>query len=286
MSFFKRIRGGETPETAEMSFVDHLEALRWHIVRAVIVILLAGIAIFIFRIWVFDNIIMGPVRPDFISYTGLCNFSHKIGLGDALCMPPIKISYQVTQSSGSFSTAINVSIIGAIIVAFPYLFWELWRFVKPALSPKEVKYARGSIFWVSLCFFAGVAFGYYLLAPFTFNFLASFQLSEKVVIDYKPTIDDYTDTLTNLLLGCGIAFELPVLAYVLAKIGIISAGFLKKYFKYAVVVILVAAAIITPSPDWTSQFIVAIPLFLLYGISILLTGRVDRQRAKKDKEWS
>jgi sec-independent protein translocase protein TatC len=201
-------------------------------------------------------------------------------------MPPIKISYQVTQSSGSFSTAINVSIIGAIIVAFPYLFWELWRFVKPALSPKEVKYARGSIFWVSLCFFAGVAFGYYLLAPFTFNFLASFQLSEKVVIDYKPTIDDYTDTLTNLLLGCGIAFELPVLAYVLAKIGIISAGFLKKYFKYAVVVILVAAAIITPSPDWTSQFIVAIPLFLLYGISIILTGRVDKQRAKKDKEWS
>jgi sec-independent protein translocase protein TatC len=285
-SFFKRIRGGETPETAEMSFVDHLEALRWHIVRAVIAILLAGIAIFIFRIWVFDNIIMGPVRPDFISYTGLCNFSHTIGIGDALCMPPVKISYQVTQSSGSFSTAINVSIIGAIIVAFPYLFWELWRFVKPALSPKEVKYARGSIFWVSLCFFTGVAFGYYLLAPFTFNFLASFQLSEKVVIDYKPTIDDYTDTLTNLLLGCGIAFELPVLAYVLAKIGIISSDFLKKYFKYAVVVILVVAAIITPSPDWTSQFIVAIPLFILYGISILLTARVDKQREKKDKEWS
>lgn len=285
-SFFKRIRSGESRETQEMSFVDHLEALRWHIVRAVIAIAIAGVAIFIFRLWVFDNVIMAPVRTDFISYTGLCSLSHKMGIGDALCMPPIKIAYQVNQSSGSFTTAINIAIYGGIIAAFPYLFWELWRFVKPALSTKEKKYARGSIFWVSLCFFCGVAFGYYLLAPFTFNFLASFQLSEKIQIDYKPTIDDYTDTLTNLLLGCGIAFELPVLAYVLAKIGIISSNFLKKYFKYAVVVILVVAAVITPSPDWTSQFIVAVPLFILYGISIFLTARVDRQRAKKDKEWS
>ena len=270
-----------------MSFIDHLEALRWHIVRAAIAILVAAGTIFVFRLWVFDNIIMGPVRPDFISYTGLCNLGHKMGIGEALCMPPVKISYQVTQTSGTFNTAINVAIIGGIIAAFPYLFWELWRFVKPALSPKEKKYARGSIFWVSLCFFAGVAFGYYLLAPFTFNFLASFQLSEKITIDYKPTIDDYTDTLANLLLGCGLAFELPVLAYVLARIGIISASFLKKYFKYAVIVILIVAAVITPSPDWTSQFIVALPLFLLYGISIAITARVDKKRAKKDKEeWS
>lgn len=270
-----------------MSFIDHLEALRWHIVRAVIAILLGAVTIFICIDWVFDNVIMAPVNKDFVSYTRLCQLSHWLHIGDALCMPPIQINYQSNVVSGLFSTAINVAIIGGIIIAFPYLFWELWRFVKPALSPKEVKYARGSIFWVSFCFFTGVAFGYFLLAPFTFNFLASFTIGHKVVIEYKPTIDDYTETLTNLLLGCGLAFELPVLAYVLAKIGIINSGFLKKYFKYAVVVILVVAAVITPSPDWTSQFIVAVPLFLLYWISIAITARVDKKRAEKDKkEWS
>jgi sec-independent protein translocase protein TatC len=285
-SFFKRIRGGEKPENAEMSFVDHLEALRWHIVRAAIAILLAGVTIFIFIDWIFDNVIQAPARKDFVSYAALCNFGHWLHIGDALCMPPIDIKFQFTTVTGPFSTAVNISIIGGIIVAFPYLFWELWRFIKPALSPKEVKYARGSIFWVSLCFFAGAAFAYYLLAPFTFNFLASFHLGTQGLNEYKPTLEDFTDTLSNLVLGCAIAFELPVLAYVLAKIGIISSSFLTKYFKYAVVVILVLAAVITPSPDWTSQFIVAIPLFLLYGISIFLTARVDKKRAKKDKEWS
>jgi sec-independent protein translocase protein TatC len=285
-SFFKRIRGGETQEHAEMSFIDHLEALRWHIVRAALAILLAAVGIFIFIDFIFDNIIMGPAQTDFVSYKALCSFSHWLHIGDALCMPPVAISFQITTITGSFSTAINISIIGGIIIAFPYLFWELWRFIKPALSPKEVKYARGSIFWVSLCFFAGAAFGYYILAPFTFNFLANFKLGIKNLTDYRPTVEDFTDTLTNLVLGCAIAFELPILAYVLAKIGIISSNFLKKYFKYAVVIILVVAAIITPSPDWTSQFIVAVPLFLLYGISIFLAARVDKKRAKEEKEWS
>jgi len=285
-SFFKRIRGGETPENAEMSFIDHLEALRWHIVRAALAILLAAVGIFVFIDYVFDHIIMGPAQSDFVSYKALCSFSHWLHIGDALCMPPVVINFQINTVTGSFSTAINIAIIGGIIVAFPYLFWELWRFIKPALSPKEVKYARGSIFWVSLCFFAGAAFGYYILAPFTFNFLATFKLGIKNLTDYKPTVEDFTDTLTNLVLGCAIAFELPILAYVLAKIGIISASFLKKYFKYAVVIILIVAAVITPSPDWTSQFIVAIPLFILYGISIFLAARVDKKKAAEEKEWS
>ncbi len=285
-SFFKRIRGGETLQTQEMSFIDHLEALRWHIVRSVIVILIAAVTIFVFIDWIFDNVIQAPASKDFVSYKALCDFGHWLHIGDALCMPPVNIKFQFTTVSGPFSTAINVAIIGGLIISFPYLFWELWRFIKPALSPKEKKYARGSIFWVSLCFFSGVAFGYYLLAPFTFNFLAGFTLGTTGLNEYRPTLEDYTDTLTNLLLGCGIAFELPVLAFVLAKIGIISSAFLKKYFKYACVIILVVAAIITPSPDWTSQFIVAIPLFILYGISIVLTGRVDKQKAKKEKEWS
>ena len=182
--------------------------------------------------------------------------------------------------------AINIAMIGGIIIAFPYLFWELWRFVKPALSAKEVKYARGSILWVSLCFFLGAAFGYFLLAPFTFNFLANFTLGSVGAYKYLPTLDDYIDTLNNIILGCGIAFELPVMAYVLAKIGLISAAFLRKYRKYAFVVILIVAAVITPSPDWTSQTIVAIPLLLLFEISVVLVSRVDKQKAKEEKEWS
>ncbi len=177
-------------------------------------------------------------------------------------------------------------MVGAVIVAFPYIFYELWRFIKPALSAKEKKYARGSIFWVSLCFFIGAAFGYYLLAPFTFNFLASFTLGKSGAILYRPTINDYIDSLTNLILGCGIAFELPILAFVLAKIGLITSGFLRKYSKYAFIIILLVAAIITPSPDITSQVIVATPLLLLYWISILLVARVDRQKAREEKEWS
>ncbi len=273
-------------EQAEMTFIDHLEALRWHIVRAVAVWLLAAIGIFVGIDWIFDNVIYAPARPNFVTYSSLCNLSHKLGLGEALCMPPVNIKLQGTTVSGPFMSAINIAMVGGLIIAFPYLFWELWRFIKPALNSKEVKYARGSIFWVSICFFTGAAFGYYLLAPFTFNFLANFQLGTVGLYDYKPTLDDYIDTLTNLILGCGIAFELPVLAYVLAKIGLINGSFLRNYRKYAFVIILIVAAVITPSPDWTSQLLVAIPLLFLYEISVLLAARVDKRRKKEEEEWS
>ncbi len=287
-SFFKRIRSGSSDanDQGEMTFMDHLDALRWHLVRGVIVWLIAAVTIFIFIDKVFDNIIYAPARPSFITYTSLCKWSHQLGLGESLCMPPVNIPLQGNTISGPFMSAINIAMIGGIIVAFPYLFWELWRFVKPALSPKEVKYARGSIFWVSLCFFLGAAFGYFLLAPFTFNFLANFTLGTVGAYKYMPTLDDYIDTLNNIILGCGIAFELPILAYVLGKIGIISAKFLRKYRKYAFVIILIIAAVITPSPDWTSQTIVAVPLLLLYEISVMLVARVDKKRAKEEKEWS
>jgi sec-independent protein translocase protein TatC len=285
-SFFKRIRTGPTPDNAEMSFMDHLEALRWHIMRAAIAWLVAAISIFVFIDWIYDNIILAPSSETFVTYGSLCRFGHWLHIGDSLCMPPVKIRFLVTEVNGTFSSAINIAMIGGIIVAFPYLFWELWKFVKPALSPKEMKYARGSIFWASLCFFTGAAFGYFLLAPFTFNFLASFTLGKSGVVQYQPNITDYVDTLNNIILGCGIAFELPILAYVLAKIGIISAKFLRTYRKYAFVIILVVAAVITPSPDWTSQTIVAIPLLILFEISVILCARVDRQKAKEEKEWS
>jgi sec-independent protein translocase protein TatC len=285
-SFFKRIGGKNEPEPEELSFMGHLEALRWHLMRSVIVWLAAAIIIFVFIDWVYDEIILAPASEHFITYSGLCRFSHWIGIGDRLCMPPIKIDFQVTAVNGTFTSAISIALIGAIIIAFPYLFWEFWRFVKPALSPKEKKSARGSIFWVSLCFFIGAAFGYYLLAPFTFNFLASFTLGKSGMILYRPSINDYIDSLTNLVLGCGIAFELPILAYVLGKIGLITSKFLKKYRKYAFIIILVVAAIITPSPDITSQIIVAVPLLFLYEISIFLVARIDKRKAKEEKEWS
>lgn len=284
--FFKRLRNKEAAEPEEMSFMGHLEALRWHLMRSVIVWLVAAIFIFIVRDWVYDHIILAPSSESFITYGTLCQFGHWLGVGDGLCMPPVKIKFLVTQVNGTFTSALSIAMIGAFIIAFPYIFWELWRFITPALSAKEKKYARGSIFWVSFCFFLGAAFGYYLLAPFTFNFLASFTLGTSGAIEYQPSINDYIDSLTNLILGCGIAFELPILAYVLAKIGLITSGFLKRYSKYAFVLILLISAIITPSPDITSQVIVAIPLLLLYWISIQLVARVDRKKVKEEKEWS
>ncbi len=285
-SFFQRLSGKETSLQEEMTFFDHIEDLRWHIMRSVIVWLTAAIVIFIFKDWVYDNVILAPSDESFVSYGALRRFGHWIGVGDAFYMPPIKISFQINVVNGTFTSAINIAMIGGVILAFPYIFWELWRFVKPALSPKEVKYGQTSIFWVSLCFFTGAAFGYFLLAPFTFNFLAGFTLGTKGAIQYIPSVNDYIESLTNLILGCGLAFELPVLTYVLAKIGLVTGKFLKKYFKFAFVIILVVSAVITPSPDWTSQLLVAIPLTLLYWISIALASSVDRKRAKEEKEWS
>ncbi len=287
-SFFKKISGQENKEEeSEMTFFDHIEELRWHIMRSILAWLVAAIAIFVYIDWVYDNIILAPANKDFFTYGALCRFGNWLHMGNSFCMPPVKIDFQVTTVNGTFTSAISIAMIGGIIAAFPYIFWEVWRFIKPALSPKERRYGTGSIFWVSLCFFTGAAFGYYLLAPFTFNFLASFTLGKTGMIQYRPAIDDYIDSLTNLMLGCGIAFELPVISYVLAKIGLITGSILKKYFKFAFVIILVVAAIITPSPDWTSQFLVAIPLLILYWISIILTTRVENKRRKdEEKEWS
>ena len=275
-------------DDAEMSFVDHLEALRWHLVRAVLVWLAAVIFMFIKIDWMFDNVIYAPARSNFVTYGALCRFSHWLGIGDSLCMPPVNIPLQGNTVSGPFMSAISISMIGGLILAFPYLFWELWRFIKPALSAKEKRYSRGSILWVSLCFFTGAAFGYYLLAPFTFNFLANFKLGETTAYNYLPTLDDYIDTINNIILGCGLAFELPILAYVLAKIGLINAKLLKTSRKYAFVIILIVAAVITPSPDWTSQALVALPLLLLFELSVIIVARIDKKKAAEEKEaeWS
>jgi sec-independent protein translocase protein TatC len=263
----------------QMSFMDHLEQLRWHIVRSAIVVIAAAVAVFVFVDWIFDHIVFAPAKRDFISYSFLCNLGHQLRIGDALCMPPVDIKLVGNTVSGPFTSAINISITAGIILAFPYIFWEFWKFIRPALTIKESKTVTSSLGWVSVCFFTGAAFGYFLLAPFTFNFLGNYKLGTTGAYLYLPTLDDYIDTLTSIILGCAIGFELPVIAYVLTKIGIVHTKLLKQYRKYAYVIILILAAVITPSPDWTSQAIVTLPLMLLYELSILISKKVERTKS-------
>jgi len=270
----------------EMTFVDHLEALRWHITRSLLAIIIIGILIFLNIDWIFDRVISGPLQNDFVTYKWLCSLSHTLHIGDALCMPPISIKMQTTSFSSQFMSSITISFMGGFIAAFPYIFWEFWQFVKPALKPSEIKYASGIIFWVSFFFFLGAAFGYFLLGPFTFNFLSNYTIGTSQLLEAKPTLDDYLENLLNLILGCGIAFELPVLSYALTKIGLITPEFLQSTRKYAIVVILVVAAVITPSPDWSSQLLVFVPLYLLYQLSIVVSKRAFKENvARENEEW-
>ena len=269
-----------------MSFVDHLEALRWHLVRAVIAVLLGATLIFVFQDEVFDYVILGPLSKNFVTYSALCELSQWLHMGDTLCMPPPNVELQTTQFGTQFFSSISIAFIGGFMAAFPYIFWEIWKFIKPSLSQKEKESARGAIFLVSFFFFSGAAFGYFILGPFTFSFLSNFKLGTQQIIQTRPTLDDYIDNLTNVTLGAGLAFQLPIVSYVLSRVGIITPKFLRTYRKYAVVGILVVAAIITPSPDWMSQMIVFIPLMGLYELGIFVSARVLKQRLKKEKEWS
>jgi sec-independent protein translocase protein TatC len=283
VSILKRI--GKAQEE-ELTFVDHLEALRWHIVRSLLAIIFFAVLIFFNIDWVFERVILGPLNNDFISYTLMCRLSHGLHLGDALCMPAINVKLQTVTFSAQFMSSITIAFVGGFLAAFPYVFWELWRFIRPALTPSELKSTRGSIFYVSLFFFTGAAFGYFLLGPFTFNFLSNYTLGTSHILETKPTLDDYLENLVDIIIGCGLAFELPVLSYVLTKIGLITPAFLKEYRKYAIVVILVIAAVITPSPDWSSQMLVFIPLFFLYQLSIAVSKRAFKQMEKRDaEEW-
>jgi sec-independent protein translocase protein TatC len=282
MALFKR---KNTPETAEMSFIDHLEALRWHLVRSVIAVLVGAIAIFIYAKEVVDKILMGPAHNDFITYSVLCNLGRKLRLGDVLCLGEFTIKFQSNAMTEQFMATFTIAFVGGFIIAFPYIFWEFWRFVRPALSKKEVKRTRGIIFWVSALFFLGVGFGYFVLTPFMVNFYSNYSLGS--LIEFKPTLSDYIENLIYTTVGIGVLFQMPLLVMFLAKIGIITPKFLRKYRKHAFVIILIAAAIITPSTDPFSLTLVAIPLYALYEASIYIAARVFKEREKRDaEEWS
>ena len=283
MALFKR--NTTAADGSEMSFIDHLEALRWHLVRSVVAVVVGAIIIFVYAKEVVSIIVMGPARNDFATYSVLCKLGHKLHLGDVLCLGDFTIKFQSNAMTEQFMTTFTIAFVGGFIVAFPYVFWEFWRFIKPALSTKEVRRTRGIIFWVSVLFFMGVGFGYYILTPFMVNFYSNYSLSP--LIEFKPTLSDYIENLIWTTVGIGVLFQMPLLIMFLSKIGIVSPTFLRKYRRHAFVVILIAAAIITPSTDPFSLTLVTIPLYALFETSVLLSARVYKQREKADaEEWS
>ena len=264
----------------EMSFLDHLEALRWHLIRSAIVIVVVGVVWFIFPEILFDKIILGPLNPDFISYRAFCKFSHWSGAGDAMCISIKSVNdLQNLAVGGVFITHIWISFIAGVIVCIPYVLWEFWRFVKPALKDKELKVARGFVFYASSLFFTGILFSYFLVTPLSVNFLLNYHISN--FIKTTPTLDNYISFVSTMVFAIGLVFELPVLVYLLTKIGLITPNFMRKYRKHAIVVILIVAAIITPSPDVSSQLLVAFPLYILYELSIFVSKNVERKRKLK-----
>jgi sec-independent protein translocase protein TatC len=259
--------------------------LRWHIVRSVLAIVVIATLAFLKIDWLFENIIMAPLKSDFLSIVALCKLSHLLHLGDTLCLQSANVQLQTTAFGSQFISSITIAFVCGFIIAFPYVFWEFWRFVKPALSTKEIKSTRGSIFFVTFFFLLGISFGYFLLAPFTFSFLSNYQLGVSHMLITRPTLDDYLDNLLDILIGSGIAFQLPLISYVLTHIGLITPSFLRTYRKYAYVAILFVAAVITPSPDWMSQTIVALPLVILYEISIRISVRVEKNLRQREEEF-
>jgi sec-independent protein translocase protein TatC len=261
-----------------MTFLQHLEALRWHIVRSVIAILAIAIIAFLNKELIFDGIILAPKNKDFFTYRILCELSQKYGLD--MCFDQINFNIISTDLSGQFTMHMWVAFVAGFIIAFPYFIWEIWRFVKPALSDKEQRYSRGIVFFISLLFLLGVLFGYYIITPMSINFLGNYQVSSEVMNQIR--LDSYINTVTILSLSSGIVFELPMVVYFLSKLGILTPEFMRKYRKHAMVINLIVAAFITPSPDVTSQMLVAIPLFLLYEISIYVSRVVTYRKRKRE----
>jgi sec-independent protein translocase protein TatC len=269
---------------SEMSFIDHLEELRWHLIRSVIAILIGAIAVFIYVSEIVDGVIFAPTRANFISAQWLCKVGHKIGIGDTLCFPEVNAKFLETQMTGQFISSFTVAFVGGFIIAFPYVFWEFWKFVRPALSQAELRKTKGVIFWVSFLFFLGVGFGYFILTPFMVNFYFNYKLSSQITI--MPSFSDYLENLIYTTVGIGVLFQMPLLVAVLARIGIVTGRFLKKYRRHAFVIIVIAAAIITPSTDPFSLTIVTIPLYLLFEASIVVATRINKRQDQKNAEWS
>jgi len=255
----------------EMSFLQHLEELRWHMVRSALVIVSIAIAAFTFNDFVFDTVIFGPLQQDFFSYRALCSFGHKIGVGDVMCIFVKTPHLQTLSASEQFFNHMWIAFLCGIILGFPFVLWELWKFIRPALKDKELGPVKVFVVIASILFLIGVCFGYFLLFPMSYNFLVSYQVSSSGIVETNNTFDDYVSLISTMTLVSGIIFEMPVLVYFLTRMTLLTPGFMRKYRKHAMIVILIAAAVITPSPDVTSQMVVAVPMYLLYEISIFVS---------------
>ncbi|PHR14701.1 MAG: twin-arginine translocase subunit TatC [Aequorivita sp.] len=263
----------------EMSFLDHLEELRWHLIRSTIAVVVLALGAFILKDFIFDTLIFGPKRPDFPTYRMFCNISRSLGM-DTFCFQEMPFRIQSRTMAGQFSAHMWTSIYAGIIIAFPYILYEFWRFISPGLKEKERKSSRGFIVIASVLFFMGVLFGYYLITPLSINFLGSYQVSKEVFNDFD--LDSYISLVRTSVLACGIVFELPIIMYILTKIGLVTPEILKKYRKFALIIVLILSAVITP-PDIVSQVIVAIPILILYEVSIYISKIVIRNQKREER---
>ncbi len=262
----------------EMSFLDHLSELRIHLIKSVLAILLFAIIAFIAKDFVFNTVLFGPRNPDFLTYRGLCNLSKTLGMDESMCITEMPFKIQSRKMAGQFSAHIWVSITFGFIAAFPYVIYQFWNFISPGLKSKERKTSKGVIFASSLLFFTGVLFGYYIICPLSINFLGNYSVAETVHNDFD--LDSYIGLVRASTLASGLIFELPIVIYFLSKVGLITPDFLRKQRKIALVLILVISAVITP-PDIASQVIVAIPVLVLYEVSIFISKRVLKNQAKE-----
>lgn len=261
----------------EMSFLEHLEELRWHIIRALTAIVLVGIVAFVFKDLVFDEVLFGPRKADFISNQLFCRLADYIG-SPVLCINQSDFMIQNIVMSGQFSTHIKVSFIAGFIIAFPYVFWEFWRFIRPALHDNERKHSRGAVFWSSLLFILGAAFGYFVISPLTVHFFRNYYVSQ--MVENQINLISYISTVNSVVLSAAVIFELPVLIFFLSKAGLVTVDFLKKYRKHSLIVVLTLSAVITP-PDIFSQILVSLPLMILYEIGIILAKRIEKKQKLK-----
>lgn len=271
---------GNPTQGKEMSFLDHLEELRWHLIRATIAVVVVAFVAFLAKHFVFDVLLLGPKSQDFPTYKLLCKLSNMIGIEESFCFKEEAFRIQSRTVAGQFSAHIWTSITLGIVVAFPYILFEFWRFISPGLRKNERKNSRGFIIIASLLFFMGVVFGYYVVTPLSINFLGSYQVSEQVFNDFD--LSSYTGLVRTSVLASGLIFELPIIIFFLTKIGVVTPEYLKKYRKFALVIVLILSAIITP-PDIVSQVIVAVPVIILYELSIIISRRVLKKERKRQQ---
>ncbi len=265
----------------EMSFLDHLEELRWHLIRSTFAIVIIACVAFFMKDFIFDTVIFGPKKMSFPTYRFFCNIATYLGFDSAFCADALPFTIQNRTMAGQFSAHIWTSIWAGFIIGFPYILYEMWKFIKPGLYEKERKNSRGFILIASLLFFTGALFGYYIVSPLSINFLGTYQVSTEV--QNEIDISSFIATVRASVIACGILFELPILIYFLTKVGLVTPKILKKYRKFALVIVLILSAVITP-PDVASQVIVAIPVLILYQLSIYISKFVLKQEAKKEKK--